>query len=252
MLVLDINCDMGEGLANETELMPYVSSANIACGFHAGDADSMKRVVDLCLQHGVAIGAHPSYPDRPGFGRRDLVGAGLQAKDVFDIVTEQLVKLQGIVVAQGGVMHHVKPHGALYNRVAWDVESGFFVVKAIYDFHPDLVLYGLSGSPLSEVAQSFSVSFVHEVFADRTYTAAGSLTPRSESNALIEDVDMAGAQVLGVLQRGEVVAATGEHIPIKAQTVCIHGDGRNAVPLAKKLHSLLLDRGTVINDTIEK
>lgn len=239
MLLCDLNCDTGEGIGNEEELMPYITSANIACGSHAGDKDTMKRVVDLCLQHGVAIGAHPSYPDRENFGRIDLVGTKLKPADIYDIIAEQVAALSGIIKGVGASLHHVKPHGALYNRIAWDIETGYFVCKAVADINSGAKLYGLSGSVLEDEASTLHLKYVHEVFADRTYQDDGSLTPRSQPNALIEDDEHAIAQVHQMISEGKVKSTNGKTISIKAETICVHGDGPHAIAFAKKLYQKL-------------
>lgn len=239
MLLCDLNCDTGEGIGNEESLLPFITSANIACGGHAGDEETAKRVIGLCLQHGVHVGAHPSYPDREQFGRVDLVGKSLQAKDLHYILAEQLFRFLALCREEGVVLHHVKPHGALYNRAARDPEVGHFLCTAIVEVCPASRLYGLSGSGLEEVAQAFGLQYVHEVFADRSYQEDGSLTPRSEANALIHDAGEAVQQVKDMVERGKVKTVSGAYIPIRADTICIHGDGANAVAFAKRLHSVL-------------
>jgi UPF0271 protein len=236
MLLYDLNCDTGEGIGNEAELMPYITSANIACGFHAGDADTMKRVVDLCIAHNVAVGAHPSFRDRENFGRRDLIGKSITPAEVHELVAEQIFILQQVVTERGAVLHHVKPHGALYNRAAWDVNTGSFLCQAIADIDPKLLLYGLSGSTLKTVAESFGLIFCHEVFADRTYQDDGSLTPRIEPNALIQNEDEATRQVIEMLLTKTIQTTSGRRISIEAETICLHGDGIHAVAFARKLH----------------
>ena len=227
---IDLNCDMGEGMASDGVIFPFISSANIACGGHAGDADTMRRTVELALQHGVAIGAHPSYPDRAGFGRVDLLGVSIRPEDLAGLLFEQLHRLQSICREFGVRLRHVKPHGALYNRAAVDVAVATLVVRAIADLDDSLLLYGLSGSPLGAVAETVGVRFVSEVFADRTYRADGTLTPRSEAGALIEDGAVAVEQVLrmvreGVVQVGASSGAEATVVTIRADTICLHGDG---------------------------
>ncbi|MDB5197330.1 MAG: LamB/YcsF family protein [Flaviaesturariibacter sp.] len=235
----DLNCDTGEGIGNEAELMPYITSANIACGNHAGDRDTMKQVVELCVAHNVAIGAHPSFRDRENFGRIDLIGKGLKPADVQELVAEQVHILQQVVKECGAVLHHIKPHGALYNRAAWDVETGAALCSGIIDIDPELLVYGLSGSALREVAQGFGLRFWNEVFADRTYQENGSLTPRTQPGALIEEEEKAIRQVTEMLLHQTVQTALGKRISIEAQTICLHGDGSHAVTFARRLHSHL-------------
>ncbi|HEV2481093.1 MAG TPA: 5-oxoprolinase subunit PxpA [Puia sp.] len=242
---IDLNCDMGEGMATDAAIFPFISSANIACGGHAGDADTMRRTVELALQHGVAIGAHPSYPDRAGFGRVDILGVSLRPEDLTGLLFEQLHRLQSICREFGVRLRHVKPHGALYNRAAVDVAVSSLVVRAIADLDDTLLVYGLSGSVLSSVAETMGVRFVSEVFADRTYRPDGMLTPRSQPHALIADGPLAVAQVLRMVREG-VVLAVDTPVPIRAETVCLHGDGAHAVEFAELIHGALTAEGVRI------
>jgi 5-oxoprolinase (ATP-hydrolysing) subunit A len=239
MLICDINCDMGEGMGNEEELMPFISSANIACGYHAGDRDTMKKVIDLCLEFNIAIGAHPSYPDKENFGRTDMVGISLQARDVQNIVSEQVFILKQVAKEAGAKLHHVKPHGALYNRAAWDEEVAEYICKALISTGNRLLLYGLSGSKMKEVAAKYALDFRDEVFADRTYKDNGSLTPRTEENALIDNSEDVVSQVLEMVQNKRVRTTSGKYIPVEAKTICIHGDGKHAVEFARKIYQAL-------------
>jgi UPF0271 protein len=237
---VDLNCDMGEGMTTDEAIYPFISSANIACGGHAGDSDTMRRSVDAALRHGVAIGAHPSYPDRAGFGRMEL--PHLQLDELPEILITQLEELQAVCREFGTALHHVKPHGALYNRAARDPAVGEIICRVIVGFDPSLLLYGLSGSALEQQARDFGLVFVSEVFADRTYQADGSLTPRTEPNALIEDPAHAVAQVLRMLRRGIVETVDGT-VAIAAETVCLHGDGNHAVEFAGAIHTALRGEG---------
>jgi UPF0271 protein len=239
---IDLNCDMGEGMATDAAIFPFISSANIACGGHAGDADTMRRSVELALRHGVAIGAHPSYPDRVGFGRMDLLGMSIRPEDLTGLLFEQLHRLQSICREFGTRLRHVKPHGALYNRAAVDVAASTLVVRAVMDLDDSLLLYGLSGSVLAAVAETMGVTFVSEVFADRTYQPDGTLTPRSQPGALIEDGRLAVEQVLRMVREG-VVAADSVLVPLRAETVCLHGDGSHAVEFAALIHGALTGEG---------
>ena len=239
MLLCDLNCDMGEGMDNDEALMPYISSANVACGYHAGNKEIMKRTVDVCMKFGVAIGAHPSYKDRENFGRKDWIGLGLRPEDVKELVMVQVISLQDVVQAAGGKLHHVKPHGALYNRAAWDSEVAAFVCAAIKQIDPNLILYGLSGSQMKKQAEQHRLTFRNEVFADRSYQDDGSLTPRSFANALIEDEQLMLEQVLRMVNEGRVKSVSGKFIDIQAETVCIHGDGKHAVNFARKIYNAL-------------
>jgi UPF0271 protein len=243
MLHIDINCDMGEGIGNEELLMPFISSANIACGFHAGDENEMKRMAELCLQYGVAIGAHPSFPDKENFGRAAM---NFTAEKIQHIIKVQLNTLNKIVIGRGGRMHHVKPHGALYNTAARDILLAMSIAEAVKDFDSELIYYGLSGSVMIDEARESGLRIAHEVFADRTYQPDGSLTSRSEPGALITNPDKAILQVMQMINEKMVTAANGENIAIQADTICIHGDGSNAVEFAKKIHNSLLAAGIQI------
>ena len=235
---VDLNCDMGEGLDTDAAIFPFISSANIACGAHAGDADTMRRTVELALRHGVAIGAHPSYPDRANFGRADILGKPLRPEDLPVLLYEQLHRLQSICREFGVRLGHVKPHGALYNRAARDASVAALVTKAVLDFDPSLLLYGLSGSEMRLQAERDHLHFVSEVFADRTYRPDGTLTPRNEPGALIESSDHAVAQVLKMVREGLVETPGGE-VAILAETICLHGDGAHAVEFAQLIHGAL-------------
>ncbi len=182
--MIDINCDMGEGMGNEKELMPFISSANIACGYHAGDAATIKEVVNLCLQYNVNIGAHPSFFDRENFGRATMQ---LSPQEIYTIVTDQLTIINTIAMECGAILHHVKPHGALYNMAAKDIVTANAIAKAVKDFDKRLIYYGLSGSVMIAAAEKIGLQTANEVFADRTYQADGTLTPRTQPNALIND-----------------------------------------------------------------
>jgi UPF0271 protein len=239
MLRCDLNCDLGEGIGNDAAIMPFITSANVACGYHAGDRDTMKRTIDLCLQYNVAIGAHPSYPDKENFGRIDLIGATLKVEDIYTIMIDQMVMLQTICTEAGAKMYHVKPHGALYNRAATDEEVSAVIYRAIKEVGADITLYGLSGSQMKKEADRQGLVFRNEVFADRTYQDDGTLTPRTETNALIEDAEEAVQQVLKMVNEKMVCTVSGNIIPIIADTICIHGDGKKAVVFAKKIYEAL-------------
>ena len=244
-LHIDLNCDMGEGMPSDADIFPFISSANIACGAHAGDDGTMRLTVERALRHGVAIGAHPSYRDRERFGRVDLLGGVLRPEELPDLLTGQLGRLQKICQESGARLHHVKPHGALYNRAAKDPAVSALIARTVAGFDPSLLLYGLSGSEMEKQAAACGLSFVSEVFADRRYQADGSLVPRSESHALIEDPDEATAQVLKMVCEGRVKVG-GTEIPLRADTICIHGDGSHAAEFARMIHDLLLENGIVI------
>lgn len=245
MAAIDLNCDMGESfgawrMGNDAELMNYVSSVNIACGFHAGDATTMRSTVEAAIEKGVAIGAHPGYPDLQGFGRREIK---MSANDVFDIVLYQVSALKGICEAFGARLNHAKPHGALYNQAVNDSELAAAIAEAVRRIDPALVFYGLSGSNLISEAERIGLKAAPEVFADRTYQSDGSLTPRNKPGALIESEDVAIDQVLQMISTGSVTATDGKQVRLNAETVCIHGDGAYAIEFARRIRDALLGGG---------
>ena len=232
----DINCDLGEGYPHDAELMPFITSANIACGYHAGGEDTIRRTIAMAVERGVHTGAHPSFKDRDNFGRREIV---LGDQQNYDLVSEQLFLMDKLVREAGGVMRHVKPHGALYNMSARDPQLAYVIAHAVFDFNPALILFGLSGSASIREAEKLGLKTLSEVFADRTYQSDGSLTPRSKPGALIEDEQTCVQQVREMILNGRVMSASGGFIPIQAQTICLHGDGENAVAFAKLIHQVV-------------
>jgi 5-oxoprolinase (ATP-hydrolysing) subunit A len=240
---IDINCDLGEGTGNESAIMPFISSVNIACGFHAGNASTMLDVVRLAKKHGVAVGAHPSYNDREHFGRRNME---LSPKEIYALVLYQMGALYAICQAEGVPMHHVKPHGALYNQAATDSGLAEAIAKAVKDFDKKLIIYGLSGSQLITASRSAGLATAAEVFADRTYTSKGLLTSRTMPNALITDKTMAVSQVVKMIFENLVIATDGTAVPIDVETVCIHGDGLRAPEFANALHTALTTSNILI------
>ncbi|HEY0066685.1 MAG TPA: 5-oxoprolinase subunit PxpA [Flavisolibacter sp.] len=232
---IDINCDMGEGMANDEVLMPHITSANIACGYHAGGEALIRKTIDLALRHSVYIGVHPSFRDKVNFGRREM---DIPPEELYALLIQQFVKVDLVAREKKAILHHVKLHGALYNMAARDRNMARVIATAVKDFNDDLILYGLSGSYLITEAQAIGLSTASEVFADRTYQDDGSLTPRSQPGALIEDPARSVEQVQQMVNEGCVTTLSGRRIPITAQTVCIHSDGRHAVEIAKALCSL--------------
>ena len=224
---------MGEGIGNDELIMPFINSASIACGYHAGDSTTMWQTVELAIKHNVAIGAHISFLDKENFGRS---GMNLNSEEIYDLVIQQLIVLNEIVSSFDIKLRHVKPHGALYNMSAGDARLATTIAEAIKDFDNSLILFGLSGSQSISEAKKLGVKTVSEVFADRTYQDDGSLTPRYHSNALIEDPNKATAQVLQMIKEGRVTTVSGKTIPIVAETICIHGDGKHAVEFAKAIY----------------
>jgi UPF0271 protein len=231
-----INCDMGEGIGNEKEIMPYIDAANIACGYHAGDEDTMRQVVQYCIQHNVSIGAHPSFYDKTNFGRTEM---HLPVSEIYKLVKEQLEIMERVVTSFDSRIQHVKPHGALYNMAAKDEEIARAIAIAVKDFDPGLLYMGLSGSLAISVAEKTGLRIANEVFADRSYQDDGSLTARKEPNAMIEDEEKLLEHVSEMAFEAKVRTVTGRTIPVKAETVCIHGDGPHAVQFARAIYKLL-------------
>ena len=240
---VDLNCDVGEdetaaGAQREAEVMKHVSSANIACGFHAGSPSFMRETMATAARLGLALGAHPSLADREHFGRRELA---IAPERVYEEVLYQIGAAAAIARASGGRLNHVKPHGALYNMAARDVPLAQAIARAVRDFDPGLVLYGLSGSHLLDAGAACGLRCAAEVFADRSYQRDGSLTPRSQPGALIDSPDAAAAQVLQMLTAGTVRALDGSEVRIRADTVCIHGDTPQAPQFARRLREMLTE-----------
>ncbi len=236
MKSIDLNCDVGEGISTDVQIIPLISSANIACGLHAGDESTIKKTIELCIQHDVAVGAHPSWPDRKNFGRTEMQ---MSEKELYDCVTQQLYIIQNIAASLGSTIHHVKPHGALYNQSAKDKMIAYTIAKAVKDVDASLILFGLSGSISLSAATALGLKAVHEVFADRTYQDDGSLTPRSHFNALITDKKIAVQQVLQMINEGTVRATSGKIIQLKVDTICLHGDGKQAVEFSRRIYQTL-------------
>jgi len=248
MPTIDLSCDMGEAfgnypMPNDEALLNYISSASIACGFHAGDPNVMQNTVAAAIKKGVSIGAHPGLPDLQGFGRREMQ---ISAKEAYQMVLYQIGALYGFVKAVGGRLNHVKAHGALYNMAARDTVLARAIVDAVHDFDPGLILFALAGSEMVIAAKKSGLAFASEVFADRTYQDDGSLTPRTQSNSLITDEDQSLKQVLMMVNNQQVVSANQKVIPLKADTLCLHGDGLHAVEFAKTIHETLKNEGITI------
>jgi UPF0271 protein len=240
MSSIDLNCDLGEGGGHDAAMMPLITSANVACGIHAGDVDTMREAVNLARHFGVAIGAHPSLNDRANFGRKEMK---VSYREVHLYILTQ-TKLLQIIAQQCGVkVGHVKPHGALYNMAARDAELADAVACAVYDVDPSLVLFGLAGSCLLDAGRARGLQVASEVFADRTYQPDRSLTPRTQPDAMITDEDTAAAQVLRMIREGVVRATDGTDVSIQADTICLHGDGPAPVEFALKLNVKLKAEG---------
>lgn len=248
MQTIDLNCDIGEAFGNykmpdDEILMNYITSANIACGFHAGDYSVMQKTVNMAIKKGVAIGAHPGLPDLQGFGRREIK---ISAKEAYQLTLYQIGALHAFVKAAEGKLNHVKLHGALYNMAAKDISLSKAIVQAVQDFDSTLILYALSGSKMIEAALTTGLQTASEVFADRTYQDDGSLTSRNDANALLKDNEAAIAQVLIMVQEQHVYSVNQRKISIKADTICIHGDGENAVSFSKMINEHLKTSGIIL------
>ncbi|MFT3844036.1 MAG: 5-oxoprolinase subunit PxpA [Lacibacter sp.] len=240
---IDLNCDLGEGLSTDALIIPHITSANIACGFHAGNKEIMKQTIELCMQHNVSVGAHPSWPDKENFGRTEMHKS---TEELYAIVTEQLQLLSTIAQQMGTKLQHVKPHGALYNQSAKDKLIAATIAQSVKDFDQHLVLFGLSGSYSISEAKRIGLKTASEVFADRTYTDEGTLTPRSQSNALISDTTSAVKQAMQMVLQQTVTSVNGKEIPIIADTTCIHGDGATAVELCRTLNHSFIQNNIIL------
>jgi UPF0271 protein len=248
MRTIDLNCDLGESfgawrMGDDGAVLGCVSSANIACGFHAGDAATMRRTVGAALERGVAIGAHPSLPDLQGFGRREMQ---IDADEAHAIVLYQIGALAAFATAAGARLAHVKPHGALYNMAARDAALAAAIAAAVRVFDADLLLVGLAGSELPRAGERAGLRVAHEAFVDRRYRADGSLQPRREAGAVIDDVDAAVAQALAIATEGRVRAHDGSVVAIRADTLCVHGDRPDAAGFAARLRHALASAGVEV------
>lgn len=238
---IDINSDLGESfgawhMGDDAALLAVVSSANIACGFHAGDPDIMRRTVALAVEHGVAIGAHVSLPDLQGFGRREIAVTPAEA---YAMTLYQIGALHGFAHAVGTQLRHVKPHGALYNMAARDRRLADAIAQAVRDFDPKLRLFGLANSELVAAGRDAGLPVAAEAFADRRYRSDGSLQPRREADAVITESDEAIAQAMAMVREGRVRAVDGDIVELQADTLCVHGDGAHAVAFARQLRASL-------------
>lgn len=242
-ICIDLNCDMGEGYYTDELIMPFISSANIACGYHAGDIQTIKQTIELALQFEVAVGAHPSYPDKEGFGRRDME---MDSNELFDILVKQIELIKSIAISSGTSLSHVKPHGALYNRAAKDPAIASIITEAIKSVDPALPLFGMPNSELERIALHEGIRFCKEVFCDRTYTNEGRLLPRTHEHALIDSSDMAVLQALQAIKEKTITSNTGNLINVEADTLCIHGDGPYAVEFAKNIRVALEKENIIV------
>lgn len=237
MSVVDLNCDMGESfgvykMGTDEQILKYVTSANIACGFHAGDATTMRKTVRLALENNVAIGAHPGLQDLIGFGRRDM---DISPQEAYDIVVYQIGAMYGFVKSEGARMQHVKAHGSLYNMASVNKDLAEAIAEAVYKVDPELILFGLANGELLKAGERIGLRTGSEVFADRTYQEDGTLTSRRLPNAMIESKAESMQQVIRMVKEKKVLCQQNKDISILAETICIHGDGPNALAYAKKI-----------------
>lgn len=245
---IDLNCDMGESygvytLGFDQDAMPHVTSINVACGFHASDPVNMMNTVKLAKKYGVAVGAHPSFPDLVGFGRR-VMAASLE--EIKADVTYQIGALWAFCLAEGVKMQHVKVHGALYNVAEKDVAVATAIAEAIKAVDPGLYMLCLANSSMVTGAKNAGVKYVEEAFADRAYTSQGNLVSRKQEGAVIHDVDLVAQRVLSMVKNGSVTAIDGTEVPINAQTICVHGDTPGAVAMIKKIREKLDQDGVTV------
>ena len=247
-VTIDLNCDMGESfgawrMGNDAGVMPWITSANIACGFHAGDFSTMQQTVKLAVAHAVAIGAHVSLPDLQGFGRREM---HVSTEEAYALTLYQIGALQAMAHAAGARVAHVKPHGALYTMAAKDRALADAIARAVRDSGAELILVGLAGSALVDAGVAINLAVAREAFADRTYRTDGSLTPRREPGAVIDDVDQAVAQSVHIATKGNVETRDGTMLTLRADTICVHGDRPDAALFAQRLRRALHDASIVV------
>lgn len=240
---IDFNCDLGEGCASDAAIMPFISSANIACGAHAGDEASMRETLRRCREFGVAAGAHPGYADREHFGRREL---NPSVADLASSLHEQLQRLAAIAADEGVPLLHVKPHGALYNQAARDAKLAETIASVVRDFDAGLILVGLAESALPRAGIRHGLRVAHEAFADRRYLGDGSLAPRERAEAVIGEVDIAVAQALAIAKGDLIASLDGDQLRIRADSICLHGDSPGAAEFATRLRRAFETAGIAI------
>ncbi|MCP4457618.1 MAG: 5-oxoprolinase subunit PxpA [Cytophagales bacterium] len=245
MISIDLNCDVGEGIGNESELLPLISSCNISCGLHAGDDQIIQEVISLAIRNDVAIGAHPSFDDRANFGRVEMQ---LPKLELMELVSVQIRKLKEMTQAAGGYLHHVKPHGALYNMAAKSADISETIVSVIEEIGGDLMLYGMADSEMQKVALR-RIRFVPEGFADRRYSARNQLVSRND-DGLIENIDKLKKHVYELVVNNQVHTSKG-HATIQIKSLCVHGDTPGAIDVVKEIRSMLASEGIEIK-TVEK
>lgn len=240
MYKIDLNSDLGEGALFDADIIPLITSANVACGFHAGDCALMKKTVELCKLNSVSFGAHPGYPDRENFGRTNM---DVTPEQVYEYTLYQLGALGAFAKANGVKMSHVKPHGAMYNMAAKNAELSNAIVDAVKDYDDSLILLALSGSEMIKAAKSKGIKYASEVFADRAYESDGTLRTRKLEGSMITDENEAISRVIRMIKEGKVTSYTGEDIDIEAHSVCVHGDGEKALDFVRALNKAFVENG---------
>lgn len=252
MLRVDLNSDLGESFGNykiglDEEVIKYVTSVNVACGWHAGDPLVMEKTIKIAKENEVAVGAHPGFPDLMGFGRRNLL---LSPSEMKNYIKYQLGALMAFGKSQGKKIQHVKPHGAMYNMAAKDLKLAVAIAEAIYEVDKDIILLGLANSELIKAGERVGLKVANEVFADRAYNADGTLVSRSKEGAVIHDADVAIARVIRMIKERKVKAITGEDVEINAQSICVHGDNPEAVEFVKRIKTKLQEEGIEVTSML--
>jgi 5-oxoprolinase (ATP-hydrolysing) subunit A len=242
-MTVDLNADLGEGAGHDNDLLELVTSANIACGFHAGDADTMRQSIEAARARDVAVGAHPSLFDRENFGRKELP---IKPAEIFDAVVYQLGIFQAIAEAAGARPNHVKPHGALYNMAVRDKQLADAIARATASVDRKLILFAPQNTALSHAGENNGLQIAREVFADRNYLSNGQLVPRTRADALLHDPTEAAPRVLRMLHEGKVRSVDGVDIEVRAETICLHGDNPEAVEFARALRAHLEEEGVTV------
>lgn len=250
MVKVDLNCDLGESfgaykIGMDEDVLQYISSANVACGWHAGDSMVMEKTVALAKKNGVAVGAHPGFPDLVGFGRRNLNASPTEVKTY---IKYQLGALQAFAKAEGIKLQHVKPHGALYNMAAKDSKLAMAIAEAIKEVDDDLILMGLANSEMIKAGEALGLKVANEVFADRAYNDDGTLVARSLPGAVIHDKELAIKRVIRMVKEGKVESINGKDVDINVQTICIHGDNPEALVFSKNIKEALIKEGVEITN----
>lgn len=254
MTAIDLNSDLGESygawrMGDDAAMLAVVSSANIACGFHAGDPAGIYRTVQAAAKNGVVIGAHVSYPDRVGFGRRDLDAT---PEELIADVIYQIGAIKGVAAAAGTTVRYVKPHGALYNRIAYDAKQGQAVIDGIKAVDPSLILMGLANAPILDLARKSGLAVVAEAFADRAYTPKGELVSRREAGSVLHDEKKIADRMVQLAREGTLEAIDGSTIRIEAQSICVHGDSPGAVAIAQEIRRRFEAEGITIRSFADK